>query len=271
MMRTKFLLGAAILGALAFTQANACNITAWSPTDSVGVTAANTGSPPAAGFARASGQCSAKMDGSATAKYVQDNTPTNAAMYKARFYIVSASADTGASGFIYLARSATATDLIRIALTGNVLKTTVAGGGAVADIPIVSGRLYSIELEWASGTAQPFQIKVQGNNTAAVTQTTTVTTTAVLKDVRLGLSAAATGSINFDEYDSRRTNPPGRLCKQDANGNNQVQGSDRVAITNEILGTALAIGQPDCNENSLVQGSDRVCVTDAILAGATCP
>jgi hypothetical protein len=271
MMRTKFLLGAAILGALAFNQAGACAFSAWSATDSVGITAANVGSPPAAGFSRASGLCSLKIDGSATARYVQDNTPTNALTYEARFYINSASADTGAAGFIYLARSATATDVIKIALVGNALRTTVAGGGAVADIPIVAGRLYSVELSWKSGTAQAFQIKVQGNGTAAVTQTTTVTTAAVLKDVRLGLSAAATGSINFDEYDSRRTTAPGRLCKEDANGNNLIQGTDRVTITNEILAVSLATGQADCTENGAVQGTDRVCVTNAILAGTTCP
>jgi hypothetical protein len=37
MMRTKFFLGAAIFGALAFNQAGACSKSAWSPTDSVGV------------------------------------------------------------------------------------------------------------------------------------------------------------------------------------------------------------------------------------------
>jgi len=271
MIRLKTLLGAAIFSAVAFTGANACSISAWSAVDSLGVVAADSGEAPA--FPRYSGRCSLRVVGAATAKYVQDNTPTNATSYKARAYVLPTGVDTGAGGFVYLARDGAGANLIRIALTGGNLQTTVTGSAAaIPSIPVTSGRYYSIEIEWAQGAAAPFSIKVQGAGDAAPTTQTTTTNnpTGVLKDVRLGLSAGSAGTAFFDEYDSRRTTAPGRLCRGDANGNNLIQGNDRVIISNEIAGTALALGQPDANENGLVQGNDRVVVSNLILANTLC-
>ena len=272
MIRLKTLLGAAIFSAMAFTGANACSISAWSATDSVGVVAADSGEAPA--FSRYSGRCSLRVAGGATAKYVQDNTPTNATSYKSRFYLFTGAtlADTTAGGFVFLARDSAGANLIRLALTGGNLQATVTGSAAaIPAIPVVAGKYYSVEIEWAQGAAAPFSIKVQGAGAAAPTVQTTTTNnaTGVLKDVRLGLSAASTGTAFFDEYDSRRLNAPGRLCRGDANGNGFIQGSDRVFITNETLGT-LAPGQPDANENGLVQGSDRVIVSNLVLANTLC-
>ena len=272
MIRLKTLLGAAIFSAMAFTGANACSISAWSATDSVGVVAADSGEAPA--FSRYSGRCSLRVAGGATAKYVQDNTPANATAYKSRFYINAGSplVDTGAAGFVFLARDGAGANLIRIALTGGNLQTTVTGSAAaIPNIPITPG-YYSVELEWAQGATAPFSIKVQGAGAAAPTVQTTTTNNAagVLKDVRLGLSAASTGTAFFDEYDSRRTTAPGRLCRGDANGNGAIQGNDRTAISNEIAGT-LAAGQPDATENGLVQGNDRTAVSNLILANTLCP
>ena len=271
MIRLKTLLGAAIFSAMAFTGANACSISAWSATDSVGVVAADSGEAPT--FSRYSGRCSLRIAGAATAKYVQDNTPTNATSYKSRFYINAGSplVDTGASGFVFLARDGAGANLIRIALTGGNLQTTVTGAAAaIPAIPITAG-YYSVEIEWAQGAAAPFSIKVQGAGAATPTTQTTTTNNAagVLKDVRLGLSANSTGTAFFDEYDSRRTTAPGRLCRGDANGNGFIQGNDRVFVTNETLGT-LATGQADANENGFVQGNDRVIISNLILANTVC-
>jgi hypothetical protein len=274
MMRTKFFLGAAIFGALAFTQANACSIAAWSPTDSVGIVAADAGEPlpTANGFKRYSQRCAVRVIGAATAKYVQDNTPTNATSYRARFYVHTGAVDTGAAGFFYLARDGAGANLIRLALTGGAIKTTVANTAAVADIPVVADKWYSVELEWAQA-ASTFSIKVQGNGSATATTQTAATSvsTAVLKDVRLGLSAASTGTAFFDEYDSRRTTAPGRLLKCDANGDGLIAIQDRIAVNNEILGTTVAIGQPDANEDGLVSIADRIQINNKILnATSTC-
>jgi hypothetical protein len=271
MIRLKTLLGAAILSAMAFTQANACSITAWSATDSVGVVAADAGEPlpTANGFKRYSQRCGVRVVGAATAKYVQDNTPTNATTYKSRFYVFTGAVDTGAAGFIFLARDGVGGNLIKLALTGSAIKTTVANGAAVADIPVVANKWYAVELEWqqAAGT---FSIKARGAGAAGVTQTAALTaSTAVLKDVRLGLSAAATGTAFFDEYDSRRTTAPGPLLKCDASGDGTlVNFVDNIAIQAEILGTTVAPGQPDANEDGIVNFLDRIAVQQKILGVA---
>ena len=273
MIRLKTLLGAAIFSAVAFTGANACSISAWSAVDSLGVVAADSGEAPA--FPRYSGRCSLRVVGAATAKYVQDNTPTNALSYKSRLYVIPTGVDTGAGGFLFLARDGAGANLIRIALTGGNLQTTVTGSAAaIPPIPVTSGRYYSIELEWAQGAAAPFSIKVQGaGSSTAVTQTTTTNNaTGVLKDVRLGLSAGSTGTAFFDEYDSRRTTAPGRLLKCDANNDSLVSVADRIQVNNEILGLALTVGQPDANEDGIISIADRIQINNKILnvAGNLC-
>ncbi len=268
MIRLKTLLGAAIFSAMAFTGANACSISAWSATDSVGVVAADSGEAPA--FSRYSARCSLRVAGGATAKYVQDNTPTNATSYKSRFYLFTGAtlADTTAGGFVFLARDGAGANLIRLALTGGNLQATVTGSAAaIPAIPVVAGKYYSVEIEWAQGAVAPFSIKVQGAGApTAVTQTTTTNNAAgVLKDVRLGLSAGSTGTVFFDEYDSRRTTAPGRLLKCDANNDGLISIADRVIVNNEVLGLALALGQPDANEDGIVSIADRVQVNNKIL------
>ena len=272
MMRTKFLLSAAILGALAFSQANACSISAWGTVQ--GVVAADAGEPTTSTgtFKRYSARCGLMVTGAAAAKFVQDNTPVNATSYRARFQLFTGTVDTGAGGYVYLARNGSDADLIRIALTGGNLQTTVTGG-TVPNIPVAANRWYTVEIEWAQGAAAPFLIG--GNAASAVTQATTTNNAAgVLKDVRLGLSAAATGTAFFDEYDSRRTTSPGRLCRGDANNSSAAAGSaqnltggDAQAIFNEIGGGGLAPGQPDYNESGGVTGSDAQGIFFAIAGG----
>ncbi len=282
MIRLKTLLGAAIFSAMAFTGANACSISAWSATDSVGVVAADAGEP-TAGFKRYSARCGLQVVGAATAKYVQDNTPTNATSYKARFYFFTGTTlvDTGAAGFFYVARDGAGANLIRLSLTGGNIQATVTGSAAtLAAIPVVANRYYSVEIEWAQGAAAPFSLTIKGaggNAASAVTRTTTTNNAAgVLKDVRLGLSAAATGTAFFDEYDSRRTTNPGRLCRGDANNSSAVPtagqnltSGDAQAIFNEVSGGGLSPGQPDFNENGLVaSSSDAQGIFNAIATAA---
>jgi hypothetical protein len=281
-MRNKFLLGAAIAGAVLFNQANACSIAQWSATDSVGVVAADAGEPtqPSTStlFRRYSARCALKTTGAATAKYVQDNSPASATTYKARFYLYSGdgsanAVDTGAAGFVYLARDGAGANLIKLALAGGNLQTTVANATGVTNIPITPQRWYSVEIDWqqAAGAAG-FVIKVQGaGSTTPVTQTVATTaSTAVLANVRLGLSAGSTGTAFFDEYDSRRTTAPGRLCRGDVNGDRAINIFDRGGINAEIGTGNPAPGQPDCTEDGSINVFDRGCVNAQIAANPTC-
>lgn len=246
-------------------RASACTLNPW--TSAVGLSNSDTGEP-GTGFTRYSGRCSLRVNG--PNRFVQDNSPVDATSYFVRFYV---NTGTLANADIFKALDASNATVIRVSYNAGALSFFVKGAPAQpADIPATAGRWYSVELEWSQGAAAQFKVRVQGNDMAAVVAPVTIINSAsdTINNVQLGMiNAGATGQGFFDGFASRRNAAPGRLCKGDANGNGLIQGSDRVAISNEIAGT-IATGRPDCNENGAVQGADRVCVSNLILAGATC-
>ena len=270
MLRTKSFIALSVGAALlTFGQvASACAISAWS--SATGLSAADTGEP-TAGFSRYSGKCSLRANG--PTKFVQDNSPGNATSYFARYYV---NTGTLAGADIFKARDAANADVIRVSYNAGALSFFVKGAASQpANIPAVAGRWYSVELSWAQGAAAAFNVKVQGNNGAAVTApaTTINSATDVINNVQLGMiNAGATGQGFFDEFDSRRTTAPGRLCKGDANGNGTITGGDAQAIIAEFTsGSATTvIGQPDCNESGGVTGGDAQCVINLFTTGVTC-
>jgi hypothetical protein len=273
MMRSKSLITlSAALALAAFGQAaQACAISAWS--SATGVTqAANTGEP-AAGFARYSGRCSFKT--TAGSQFVQDNSPGSASSYKARMYV---KADAGSAGNVFKARNAAGTAIITIAKSGTTFTFNVNGAATQpAPVTIIEGRWYSIEMDWAAGAAATFKVKGAGQTVA--TSPAAVTSGAapagdLIANVQMGnTEAAGTGTMSFDEFDSRRTTAPGRLCRGDANGNSAgnpagvLTGGDAQAIFNEVGTGGLSPGQPDFNENGTVTGGDAQAIFNAVGTG----
>jgi hypothetical protein len=284
-MNHKNLLGAALVAALAFgaNAASACAISAWS--SATGLTVADTGEP-AAGFSRYSGRCSLRVPSfTAGGRFVQDNTPNNEVSYRARFYYYTGDI-SGAETDIFQARNTGGTNIIRITHDGSALRFYTNTGGAAQSVTVADSKYYSVELAWAAGTVTPattgtFTATVTGNNSTTPAGTANFTGLAnsadSITDARLGLIAAATtptvtAPVYFDEFDSRRTTNPGRLCRGDANNDTAIGSADRIVVTNEILstGSTPAIGQPDANEDGFVASADRIVITNLILAGATC-
>ena len=95
-----------------------------------------------------------------------------------------------------------------------------------------------------------------------------------ITEARLGLitgTPTVTAPVFFDEFDSRRTQNPGRLCRGDANGNGSLTGGDAQAVINETVNGVIAIGQPDANENGGVTGGDAQAIINLVVnVGATC-
>lgn len=284
-MNHKNLLGAALVAALAFgaNAASACAISAWS--SATGLTVSDTGEP-AAGFSRYSGRCSLRVPSfTAGGRFVQDNTPNNEVSYRARFYYYTGDI-SGAETDIFQARNTGGTNIIRITHDGSVLRFYTNTGGAAQSVTVADSKYYSVELAWAAGTVSPattgtFTATVTGNNSTTPAGTANFTGLAnsadSITDARLGLIASAgsptvTAPVYFDEFDSRRTTNPGRLCRGDANNDTAIGSQDRIIVTNEILssGATPAIGQPDANEDGAVGSADRIVITNLILAGATC-
>lgn len=287
-MNHKNLIGTAVAAALLFgaQAASACAISAWSA--QTNLTAADTGEP-SAGFSRYSGKCSLKVPNSngGAGRFVTDTTPNNETSYRVRFYYYTGNI-SGATD-IFQARNTGGTNIIRVTHDGNQLSFTTNTGGAAQNVTVADNRYYAIELNWAAaaGTGS-LTGTVTGNSGGSLTGVVAGSVNFAnlsnaadsITEARLGMIAGnptVTDAVYFDEFDSRRTQSPGRLCRGDAGGGTGgtpdgfIGPGDRVLITNEILGTGTQpVGQPDPTEDGLVGPGDRVTVTNMILAGTAC-
>lgn len=290
-MNHKNLIGTAVAAALLFSAqaVSACAISAWSA--QTGLTAADTGEP-SAGFSRYSGKCSLKVPNSngGAGRFVSDTTPNNETSYRVRFYYYTG--DISGVADIFQAQKTGGTNVIRVTHDGNQLSFTTLNNGTPATaqtVTVADNRYYSIELNWsaAAGTGA-MTGTVTGNSGANATANVAGTINFAnlnnaaesITEARLGLIAGTptvTAPVFFDEFDSRRTQSPGRLCRGDAGGgaggapDNVIGVADRVLITNEILASGTQpLGQPDVNDDGIIAPADRVGVTNLILASATC-
>ncbi len=259
-----------------------CNFTAWGAgTPAVAQQVGNPmpGNPTAADadgvVRRISGQCGLRA--SAAAQYVEDGTPSAEPAFIARFYVYTGVTGGTATVFNAIADQAgTPDNVVSVEFNGtafNFKNRTGASGGTLAAAP---NKWYAVEIKWARATTN-LDVKVQGS--AASTGLTgaftgySVETPAShgIDKVQLGfVSGTATGEVHVDAYESRRSTDIGRLCRGDATGNNILNVGDRGAVTTEVLGGALAAGQPDCNEDGVVNVGDRGCITTRVLAVTDC-
>jgi hypothetical protein len=280
-MNNKYLLGTAVAAALMFgaQAASACAISAWS--SATGLTVANTGEP-AAGFSRYSGRCGLRVADSngATGRYVTDATPNNEASYRVRFYYYTGNITAGTAD-IFQARNTGGTNIIRVTHNGSQLGFSTTSGSP-QNVTVADNKYYAIEIAWAAGAGTgSMTATVTGAGVATPAGTATFSNLSnsgdSITEARLGLIACSptfdpTAPVYFDEFDSRRTQNPGRLCRGDANNDTAIGSQDRIVVTNEILssGATPATGQPDANEDGAIGSQDRIVITNLILAGATC-
>ena len=275
-MNHKSLMGTAVAVALMFgaQAASACAISAWS--SATGLTVADTGEP-GAGFSRYSGRCSLRAPNAngGTGRFVTDTTPNNETSYRARVYYYTGDI-TGVTD-IFQARNTGGTNIIRVTHDGNQLSFTTNTGGAAQNVTVADSKYYAIELAWAAGAgtgSMTATVTGAGSNTPAGTATFSnlANSTDSITDARLGLIAGnptVTAPVYFDEFDSRRTQNPGRLLRGDANGDLSVLVGDAIQARNEALSgstTFVAAGQPDCNEDGLILVGDAICIRNIALA-----
>ncbi len=283
-MTHKILFGSALAIAMAFgaNVASACSVDAWSVRNNV--TAADAGDP-STGFKRYSGRCGLRVN--AANKFVQDNTPNNETSYRARFYFFTADVSGGEID-IFQAKAQGGTNIIRVTHDGSLLRFYVNTGGAAQQVTVQDNKYYAIEMAWAAGTTSPattgtFTATVKGAGSAAAAGTANFTGLAnaadSITDARLGVmngtpTFAGGSSYFFDEFDSRRTTDPGRLCRGDADNNNAVNVFDIGAMVPEIQQPAnpavLTQGQPDFDENGSVNVFDVGAMVPAIQANTQC-
>ncbi|GAB4170227.1 MAG: hypothetical protein Kow0020_04410 [Wenzhouxiangellaceae bacterium] len=253
------LAGVGLLAAGALLASNValgCTTANWTATS--GAVAA--GSPSPDGIARYQGLCALQATGTG---YVQDNSPGGIDRIVARFYVLNNNTSTAT---IYQGYGNTSGGNARFTVTldnaGNVTLTDEATGQFVTQSG--STNWLSVEIDWGQGAGTGFaSLSVNGATAAQATGLSNSGT--ALQSVRLGNLNGATGTLNFDSYESRRSTAIGRLLVADANGNGSINALDMVALRNEILGNALATGTPDCNENGGINSQDIVCTRNIIL------
>lgn len=267
---TQSVLAAALLMALPFAAAQACNINAWN-----GNTAAATGTLasgpelPAGNpnkIARYSGKCALRAG---PGQFVTDNTPNAEGTYRARFYvytgngsgkIFSATADNGGAG----------AEIVGVSFNGSAF--SFSGVTGASTVPGVANRWYSIEVSRVAGGA--FSASVQGNGATTATTVSGTSGAGTVGSASLGFIGTGTGVFMVDEFDSSRsaTTAIGRKCRGNAMATDTIINiQDRIAINNEILGqtagTGVSSGQPDFNEDGVVSIQDRIQVNAIITAG----
>lgn len=269
--RNLLLAGVALAGSFGLAvsaQAQTCTISNWLGTPS-GVTDADAGTQGSSNR-RYGGPCGLRVPVDGSPHFVVDNSPTSESTYVGRFYTFLDNA--GTNPVLLFAADDGTNDQIQVLYNdpsaGDLTLSVRTSGGTYVDRTFagVGSGWHSVEFVWeASGTAA-IAFSVDG----ATDMTATVDTTgASIVNASLGNidGAAGGGTIDFDDFDSRRESRPGRLTIGDANDDLSINSQDFVTVINEISGSSLAGGQPDCNEDGTINSQDFVCIINIISGG----
>ncbi len=264
---TQSVLAAAMLLALPFAAAEACNTTAWNGNTSAatGIVAGGPASAvPGERNARYEELCSVRAT---SGQFVTDNTPTAEATYRARFYVLTPATGNAKVFSATSGQSNTGTEVVGVTFTGSSF--TFSGvTGAAAVTGILPGRWYSVELVVQSGAA--FSASVAG--AASFTGTSSGTSPALsVESASLGMLSGTAPFAIVDAFGSTRsaTTPIGRLCKGDTNADNTRNVQDVLRVRNDAAGSPTR-GQPDFNEDGQVNVSDVIQIRNVATSSPSC-
>lgn len=260
----------ALLGCFGFAlnaQAQTCVVSNW--TSATGLVDGDAGVPDldATDNRRYGGPCGLRVDVDGTARFLVDESPANETTYIARFYVFLDTAG-GAPVRIFEASDGTANQIeIWYNDTGagelNMVVGQSGGGTTSLDWGTVGSGWHSVELVWEQAASANIILNVDGGTDVTASVDTSGITIA---DAAIGnLNGASTaGAIDFDDFDSRRIERPGRLLVGDGSGDGVIDINDALALRNELLETAVAPGQPDCDESGLIDISDALCLRNLL-------
>lgn len=218
---------------------------------------------------RYAGPCGLRVELDGTEAYVPNNTPAGETTFNVRFYFFL----NNVTNDVTLFQAENSNNIPVITATYDRSENDIsvvfanAGTAQVVKAPNVSSGWNSLEIQWAAlSGAEP---KVTLGSAAAVTGSAAIDTSNFVIDVaKLGAigTVPGSGSIDFDDYDSRRSGTaPGRLVRGDANGDGVTDGDDQSAVVNEFLLGEFGQGNPDCNEDGVVDGDDQSCIVNIFL------
>jgi len=269
--RKALLAGVALVAGLGFAlnaQAQTCVVSNWAG-GATNLTDADAGVQ-GGDNRRYGGPCGLQVDVDSTARFVSDNSPQSESTYIARFYTFLDNA--GTDPVILFAADDGTDDQIQVwynfPAAGDLTLRVFDNGGATTDLTeaAVGPGWHSIEFVWDAAATSDIRFSVDG---AADLTASPDTSGLAIANAHLGNvnAAAGGGTIDFDDFDSRRIDRPGRLILADANDDGGVDAFDIQAVGAEVVTGAFAAGQPDCDENGTVDAFDIQCV-GAIVVGS---
>lgn len=256
---------AASFGLAMSAQAQTCTISNWLGAES-GVTDANAGTQDttATDNRRYGGPCGLRVAVDGTVRSVSDDSPSAETSYIARFYTFLDNAGSDPM-MIFAADDGTADQIVvwfNHPSAGDLsLQVEGAGGTLERTFSDVGSGWHSVELVWEAGpdTSDNIAFSVDGaSDLTGAADTSGVT----IENAYLGqLSGGANtgGTIDFDDFDSRRSSRPGRLCRGLTNDARTALDLEDVSnIFDEFAsnGNTPANGQPDYNEDGIVDLTD---------------
>ncbi len=234
--------------------AGACTLSAWSSQSGTAPTIGGPGDP--IELARYSGICS--MQAAGDNQFVQDNSPAAEGALIARFYFL---ADGSGNATLYEAYSdeGAASSVFSVSADGANVTVTPASGTAAS--AAMKAGWNSVEVSWTAGGAINLWVN-SDSTTDAADASGNDGGGATVEAIQLGSIEGLGGftSINFDQYESRRTTAIGREVAGDSNGDGNVNSGDIIANILDFFDQAAATGQPDCNEDGNVNSGDNICV-----------
>src|SRR5690625_307321 len=257
-LRKMILAGAALAVCTGFAlnaQAQDCTVDNWDVQQ--GLADSDTGTQ-GANNRRYGGPCGLRVGLDGTERYVGDDSPNGETSYIARFYTFLDDVTTSDPVMIFAAGDDNDNSLLEVSYEDGDLTLAVYGATTeAATFSDIGTGWHSVEVVWAAGEDTLFKVDEEGD---LVVNADTSGQSIHYADLG-NLNDADGGSIDFDDFDSRRSERPGRLLVGDANGDGSISASDLVAIQRELNGLDFAAGQPDCRENGSISASDLVCVT----------
>lgn len=269
--RKALLAGIALTACLGFAlnaQAQTCTVNNWASATALADADAGTQGND---NRRYGGPCGLQVDVDGTARYVTDDSPSSESTYIARFYAFLDNA--GSDAMVVFAADDGTNDQIQVWYNfpnaGDLTLRVYDNGGSPSDLTEagVGSGWHSVELVWDAAASSDIRLSVDG---AADLTASPDTSGIAIANAHLGnVDGAATGggTVDFDDFDSRRMDRPGRLMVGDANDDSAVNVLDASALFSESAGSGFAAGQPDCNEDGNVNVLDASCIFNISAGG----
>lgn len=266
--RKALLAGIALAACLGFTlnaQAQTCVISNWDGAPTGGLTDSDAGTQDSASSSnrRYGGPCGLRVDYDGSARYVTDTSPDGETTYNVRFYVYL---DNAGGSAVQLFGADDGTDdqiqvWYNVPGAGDLTLRVFDTEGSTTDLEAtgVSSGWHSVEFAWQQNASADIRFNVDGsdNDITATVDTTDIS----VQNAHLGVVNDATGpgEIDFDDFDSRRIDRPGRLCRGLTDpSRDQLALDDVNAVFAEFSsnGGTPAGGQPDYNEDGSVDLDD---------------